>query len=62
MINQLFITHYFIKNKYALVSDIEDINIDILLNLLYKKLEINCKIFEVIIKNIKRNTKKYRLL
>ena len=46
---------YFIKNKYALVSDIEDINIDILSNLSYKKLEINCKIFEVIIKYIKRN-------
>lgn len=45
----------FCNNSYALVSDIEDINIDILSNLSYKKLEINCKIFEVIIKNIKRN-------
>ena len=47
--------NYFVNNSYALVSDIEDINIDILSNLSYKKLEINCKIFEVIIKNIKRN-------
>ena len=47
--------NYFVNNSYALVFDIEDINIDILSNLSYKKLEINCKIFEVIIKYIKRN-------
>ena len=39
---------YFLNNYYALLNDIKDINIDKLLNLSYKKLNFNCKIFEEI--------------
>ena len=41
---------YFLNNYYALLNDIKDINIDKLLNLSYKKIQFNCKIFEEITK------------
>lgn len=42
------IYNYFLNNSYALLNSIDNINVDKLLNLSYRKIEVNCKIYNII--------------
>ena len=42
------IYNYFLNNSYALLDSIDNINVDKLLNLSYRKIEVNCKIYNII--------------
>lgn len=42
------IYNYFLNNSYAILDSIDNINVDKLLNLSYRKIEVNCKIYNII--------------
>lgn len=42
------IYNYFLNNSYAILDSIDNINVDKLLNLSYRKIEVNCKIYNTI--------------
>lgn len=52
--------NYFVNNTYAFLDSTDNINVDKLLNLSYRKIEFNCKILEVINNHIKRNNFGYK--